>query len=97
MYQQNLSLLDNPNVSPALRPLASVTSLVLVPDTEIPARYDDKLVFGFWQSRESTFGGTAGSYFNPDANHFQGLLDDIRIFNRALSDTEVSLMYEGGK
>jgi len=97
MYQQNLSLLDNPNVSPALRPLASVTSLVLVPDTEIPARYDDKLVFGFWQNRESTFGGAAGIYSNPDANHFQGLLDDVRIFNRALSDTEVSLMYEGGK
>ena len=97
MYQQNLGLLDNPKVSVSLRPLATVTSLTFVPDAEIPPRYDDKLVFGFWQNRESTFGGDQGSYSNADANHFQGLLDDVRIFNRALTEIEVSLIYEGEK
>jgi len=97
MYQQELGLLDNPKVNPGLRPLAKVTSLVFVPDTIIPARYDDKLVFGFWQSKESIFGGAPGSYSNRDANHFQGLLDDVRIFKRALTETEVSLIYEGEK
>ena len=97
MYQQSLGLLANPKVTPALQPLATVTSLTFVPDTDIPPRYDDKLVFGFWQSKESTFGGGPGSYSNKDANHFQGLLDDVRIFNRALTDVEVSLIYEGEK
>jgi hypothetical protein len=98
MYQQNLNLLGNSNVNPTLQPLATVKSLTFVPDTVIPAGYDDKLVFGFWQSRESTFGADKGTiYFNKGANHFQGLLDDVRIFNRSLSETEVSLIYEGEK
>ena len=97
MYQQELALLDNPHVLAGLRPLATVSSLTFIPDTEIPPHYDDKLVFGFWQNREATFGGEAGSYSNPDANHFKGLLDDVRIFNRALTDIEVSMIYEGEK
>src|SRR5258706_538308 len=97
MYQQELSLLNDTKVNPVLRPLATVKSLTFVSDTDIPARYDDKLVFGFWQSKESTFGGALGSYSNTDANHFKGLLDVVRIFNRALSEKEVSLIYEGEK
>ncbi|NJM26360.1 MAG: LamG domain-containing protein, partial [Bacteroidia bacterium] len=34
---------------------------------------------------------------NPDNNHFKGLLDDIRIFSRSLTTTEVSLMYNSEK
>jgi hypothetical protein len=36
---------------------------------------------------------TWGGYDFPEANHFKGLLDDIRIYNSILTAQEVSLMY----
>ncbi len=93
MYTQDLGLLNNPAVIAGFRPLALATSIKFVPDTSIPAMYDDKFIFGFWQSKEATFGGTSGNYTNVDANHFHGLLDDVRIFNKSLTDKEVSLIY----
>ena len=58
-----------------------------------------ELAFGFVHSR----GGTKwddepwGGYDFPDANHFKGLLDDVRIFHKPLSEAEIQLMYNSEK
>lgn len=97
MYRQDLGLLDTTTVLPAIRPLVKAKGLKFIPDTSFPATYDDKLAFGFWQSKSGTFGGAQGTYGQADANHFQGKLDDIRIFNRALTDLEIWYMYNDEK
>ena len=40
-------------------------------------------------TNSSSFVGTAGSYY------FNGIIDDLMAFNRTLSQTEVSLLYQG--
>lgn len=57
------------------------------------------LAFGFIQSREGTMWATEpwGGYNFPTSNHFGGWLDDIRIFHKAITETEVSLMYQSEK
>ena len=57
------------------------------------------LAFGFIQSRAGTLWNdqTWGGYTFPGANHFKGLLDDVRIFNRALTSVEVGLIYNSEK
>jgi hypothetical protein len=57
------------------------------------------LAFGFIQSRAGTMWSDQswGGYTFPGANHFKGLLDDVRIFNRALTAVEVGLMYNSEK
>jgi Bacterial Ig-like domain len=99
MYQQDLSLLNksNPNVSPSLYPLSNILRVDFSPDVLDPPTYDDYLVFGFWQSTTSTFGSAQEVYSNPDAYHFKGLLDDIRFFNRSLTDQEIQSMYNDEK
>ena len=59
----------------------------------------NELAFGFIQSRAGTMwaGEGWGGYTFPGANHFKGQLDDIRIFNKALTDAEVDLMYKSEK
>jgi hypothetical protein len=59
----------------------------------------NELAFGFIQSRGGTLWANEpwGGYDFPDANHFKGQLDDIRIFHKALSSTEVQLMYDSEK
>jgi len=55
----------------------------------------NEFALGFFQSRAGTLfdSETWGNYDSPAANHFEGLLDNLRIFHSALSDTEVSMMY----
>ena len=55
----------------------------------------NELAFGFIQSRAGTMWSTEswGNYDLPTANHFKGLLDDVRIFHTALSGGEVLNMY----
>lgn len=55
----------------------------------------NELAFGFIQSRAGTMWDTEpwGGYDLPTANHFKGLLDDVRIFHTALSGGEVLNMY----
>ncbi|MHC1707837.1 MAG: Ig-like domain-containing protein [Bacteroidales bacterium] len=57
------------------------------------------IAFGFIQSREGTMwaGEPWGGYNFPTSNHFGGWLDDIRIFHKAITETEVSLMYQSEK
>jgi hypothetical protein len=59
----------------------------------------NKLAFGFIQSRDGTLWSTEpwGNYDLPTANHFKGQLDDVRIFHKAITAEEVSLMYESEK
>jgi hypothetical protein len=57
------------------------------------------LAFGFIKSRAGSLWSDQswGGYSFPGANHFKGLLDDVRIFNRALTSAEVGLMYNSEK
>jgi hypothetical protein len=59
----------------------------------------NELAFGFIQSRAGTLWDTEswGGYDLPGANHFQGQLDDVRIFNKAVSEAEMLLMYNSEK
>ncbi|MCB2219560.1 MAG: Ig-like domain-containing protein [Bacteroidetes bacterium] len=54
------------------------------------------LTFGFVHARIGTLWDTEpwGNYDSPDSNHFQGMLDDVRIFHKPLTDQEISLMYD---
>lgn len=58
-----------------------------------------ELAFGFVHSRGGTLWDNEpwGGYDFPDANHFKGLLDDVRIFHKALSEAEIQLMYNSEK
>lgn len=64
----------------------------------IPETYP-RLAFGFVKSRQGTLWATQpwGGYNIPTSNHFGGQLDDVRIFHRALSATEIGLMYASEK
>lgn len=59
----------------------------------------NELAFGFVQSRGGTLWDTEpwGGYDFPDANHFKGQLDDVRIFHKPLSEAEILLMYNSEK
>ena len=59
----------------------------------------NELAFGFIQSRAGTLWDTEpwGGYDFPTSNHFGGLLDDVRIYQRVLSEAEISLMYSSAK
>ena len=59
----------------------------------------NELAFGFVQSRGGTLWDSEpwGGYEYPDANHFKGLLDDVRIFHKPLTAQEIELMYESEK
>jgi hypothetical protein len=63
-----------------------------------PEVYND-LAFGFIQSRRGTLWDSEpwGGYDLPTSNHFDGLLDDVRIFNKAVSEEEVTLMFNSEK
>lgn len=59
----------------------------------------NELAFGFIQSRAGTLWDNEvwGGYDFPEANHFKGLLDDVRIFHKTLTAEEVDLMYQSEK
>ncbi|HBH49880.1 MAG TPA: hypothetical protein DDX98_14640 [Bacteroidales bacterium] len=59
----------------------------------------NELAFGFIQSRAGTLWDAEawGGYDFAGANHFQGQLDDIRIYHKVLTATEIQLMYDSGK
>lgn len=59
----------------------------------------NELAFGFVHSRAGTMWDSEGwgGYDFPDANHFKGQLDDVRFFHKALTETEIQLMYDSEK
>jgi hypothetical protein len=80
----------------AAPPLSAATGLKW---NGVPPDVYPRLAFGFVQSRQGTLWATEtwGGYQYPTSNHFGGQLDDVRIFHRALSATEVDLMYSSEK
>jgi hypothetical protein len=58
-----------------------------------------RLALGFVKSRQGVLWATQpwGGYSLPTSNHFGGQLDDVRIFHRALTATEIDLMYASEK
>lgn len=58
-----------------------------------------ELAFGFIQARDGSLWDSEpwGGYDFPTSNHFKGQLDDIRIFHKALTATEIQLMYDSEK
>jgi hypothetical protein len=59
----------------------------------------NELAFGFIQSRAGTLwdAETWGGYDLTSANHFKGLLDDVLIYHKVISEEEITLMYNSGK
>lgn len=54
------------------------------------------LAFGFVHSREGTQWDSEpwGNYDVPTSQHFQGQLDDVKFYHKALTETEIQLMYD---
>jgi len=58
----------------------------------------NNLAFGFIQgSQHLTISDSWANPADPANNHFKGLLDDVRIFKRAITDGEVTLIYNSEK
>jgi hypothetical protein len=59
----------------------------------------NELALGFIQSRAGTMWDTEpwGGYEFPGANHFHGLMDDLIIYHKALTEAEITAMYNSGK
>lgn len=59
----------------------------------------NELAFGFVHSRAGTMWDAEpwGGYDNATANHFRGQLDDIKIYHKVLTPTEIQLMYDSEK
>lgn len=64
-----------------------------------PTETSNGFVLGFIKSRDAGLWATEpwAMYSNPDANHFKGMMDDFRVFSVALSDAEVSTLYNAEK
>lgn len=59
---------------------------------------NNNLVFGFIQDKTSpTIPDGWADYMVTTNNHFKGQLDDVRIFHKALTETEIGLMYNSEK
>ena len=56
----------------------------------------NELAFGFIQSRAGTMWASEpwGGYQFPTSNHFGGWLDEVRIYHRTLTETEIAAMYK---
>ncbi|MBX7126614.1 MAG: Ig-like domain-containing protein [Cyclobacteriaceae bacterium] len=59
----------------------------------------NELAFGFIQSRAGTMWAQEpwGGYTIPTSNHFKGLLDDIIVYKKKITEAEILLMYNSGK
>jgi hypothetical protein len=81
------------NLWPDGDPKQTVTGLKYNGDPQ-----NNVLALGFIQDKNNpTIGDGWADYSNPDNNHFKGLLDDVSIYHKVLSETEIQLMYNSGK
>ena len=92
----SVDLIPAPKLSLYNAPLANTSVGTIV--TVLPEVVNE-LAFGFIQSRAGTLwdGESWGGYEFPGANHFQGQLDDVRIYHKALTAAEIDLMYKSEK
>ncbi|MEI7499591.1 MAG: LamG-like jellyroll fold domain-containing protein [Bacteroidota bacterium] len=59
---------------------------------------NNTFVFGFIQDKNNpTIADDWAKYENPANNHFKGLLDNVRIFHKALTEKEIQMMYDSEK
>jgi len=59
---------------------------------------NNTFVFGFIQDKDNpTIADAWADYSNPANNHFKGLLDDVMIFHKSLTETEIQMMYNSEK
>ena len=59
---------------------------------------NNTFVFGFIQDKNNpTIADAWAQYSDPANNHFKGLLDDVRIYHRALTPAEITMMYNSAK
>jgi hypothetical protein len=59
---------------------------------------NNNFVFGFIQDfTDPTIGDSWADYNDPANNHFKGMLDDVSIYHRVLSENEISLIYNSSK
>lgn len=86
---------ENFNLWPAGDKPTTATGVEFNPSPDV----GKKLAFGFIKDRASTLWANEpwGGYTFPGANHFKGQLDDIRAFSRALTPTEITLMFNSEK
>jgi len=93
MYLNGLRMKEQDfNKWPAGDPARNITGMKY--GGTAPAR-ENLLAVGFFHSAMSTeFSGTSwGNYYSPYANHFRGWLDELRVFQTALTTSEVVEMY----
>lgn len=81
------------NLYGTTHPLYNATGLKYAGNTG-----NNNFVFGFIQDKNSpTITDSWADYTVTTNNHFKGQLDDVRIFHKALTDTEIQLMYNSEK
>jgi hypothetical protein len=57
-----------------------------------------QLVFGFIQDKnDPTIADDWAKYENQSNKHFKGLLDNVRVFHKALTEKEIQMMYDSEK
>lgn len=56
----------------------------------------ENMAIGYYSDVSTTIYDWA-DYNNPDSNHYAGLMDDVIIYHKVLSETEIQLMYDSGK
>ncbi len=86
---------DDFHLWPDLDPVQSATDLVFNANAGVGSQF----VFGFASDPASTFWADTdfGNYYNADANHFKGMLDDVKIYHRALTTDEITAIYNSSK
>ncbi len=53
----------------------------------------ENMAIGYYADRATTIYSWA-DYSDPETNHYSGLMDDIKIYHKALTETEIQLMYD---
>jgi hypothetical protein len=88
MKQQDFNLYDAPK-----------TGTVGLKYGGVSPEVENKLAFGFIHSRVGTLFATEpwGNYTLPTSNHFQGQLDDVRIYHKVLTPGEITSTYNSEK
>jgi hypothetical protein len=81
------------NLWPAGDPKTTVTGLKYAGNPG-----NNHFVFGFIQDKtDPTITDAWAQYSDPANNHFKGMLDEVRIFHKALTEQEIQLMYNSVK
>ncbi len=79
-----------------------VHCVINVTDTEIQAWLDDTLTVTkereytsyYSSSTEKVYIGNSPSYYKGSNNHLKGYLDDLRVYNRSLSEDEIKALFK---